>query len=226
MSAAEACKTVILPVQECSELGIKGSDIPRELTQLLQQLPGLYQEALSDINGPDITSAIDHYAAVTAYAHSPAPNSAAADSSPAQHQTPADPSTYQQQTPTDPSRLLPHLHSIRNSSDLEQLGNSISEAANSLSCAANSTEDKAVSETGDNQEVQWDITQEAGDESHAPADAAAGSGGGGEIDWDVAMEPASETAGMTVGVLKPPFPAPPLPSLPFVFRLSWVKKLV
>ena len=187
--AAKAWTAGLLFLQECSELGIKGRDIPRELTQLLQQLPGLYQEALSDIKGPDITSAIDHYAAVTAYAHSPAPNSAAAGPSATQQQTPADPSTPQQQTPPDPSRLLPHLHSIRSSNDLQQLGDGTSHAANSL-------EDKAALETGDKQDIQWDITNEAGNEPHAPADVAAG---GGDIDWDVAIEPASETAGMAVG---------------------------
>ena len=200
---AGSCSIALL--QECSELGIEGKDIPRELTQLLQQLPGLYQEALSDINDPDITSAMHHYAAVTAYAHSPAPDSAADPSAP-QQQTPANPGGPQQQTPMDSSHLLPHLHSIRSSSDLQQLGNGTSQAANSM-------EDKAAAETGGNQEIQWDITEEAGNQlsasSHGPADVAAGGEGGGNIDWDVAIEPAADTAGI-VG-RDPPLPCPPLP---------------
>ena len=219
---AGGCNPVFLLLQECSKLGIKGKDIHRELTQLLQQLPGLYQEALSDINGPDITSAMDHYAAVTAYAHSPAPNPAAAEPSPPQQQAADDPSTPQQQTPTDPSRLLPHLHSIRNSNDLQQLGDGTSQAANSPSHAANSVEDKAALQTGDNQEIQWDITDEADNESRGPADVTAGSEGGGDIDWDVAVEPASETAGMAVGSYPPHPPSPYLPPLSgYLGLISW-----
>lgn len=205
------CRALFL--QECSELGIKGKDITRELTQLLQQLPGLYQEALSDIDSPDITSAMEHYAAVTAYAHSPAPDSAAAD-----------PTTPQQQAPTDPNRLLSYLHSIRSGNELQQLGSSPSDAANGPSQAANSPfhaagspEDKAALETGENQEIQWDITEEAGDESltssHGPADVTAGNEGGGDIDWDVAVETAAETTGTAVRNPTPtyiPANSPPL----------------
>lgn len=198
------CKAVFL--QDCSELGIKGNDITRELTQLLEQLPGLYQEALSDIDSSDITSAMEHYAAVTAYAHSPAPDSAAADST-----------TPQQQAPTDPNRLLPHLHSIRSSNELQQLGSSPSDAANSPTQAAGSMDNKAALETGENHEIQWDITEEASDESfissHGPADVTAGDEGDGDIDWDVAIEPAADTAGIAVTYLTS-FPHTPLSPSP------------
>lgn len=158
-------------MQECSELGIKGRNIPGELAQLQQQLPGLFQEALTDINSPTITSALDHYAAVTAYAHSPAPDAA-----------PPDPS---QAPPADPSRLLPHLHAIRSGTRSQEL------AVNS-SHTGNSTEGEAVSVAGGSQEIQWDMTGEAGDASSATQEpAAAASGGGANIDWDVAIDPGS-----------------------------------
>lgn len=160
-------------MQECSELGIKGRNIPGELAQLQQQLPGLFQDALADINSPTITSAMDHYAAVTAYAHSPTPGAAAPD--PSQTFT-ADPN----QSPlADPGQLLPHLHAIRSSNQTQQL------AANP-SDAANGAEDESVSAGGDNQQIRWDITEEAVD---------AANGGGADIDWDVAVDPGSDIAG-------------------------------
>ena len=64
---------------------------------------------------------------------------------------------------------------------------------------ANSTEEEAVSAAADSQEIQWDVTGEAGDESSAtlePANAA--SGGGADIDWDVAIDPGSADAAGTI----------------------------
>ncbi|KAL0037407.1 hypothetical protein WJX79_006441 [Trebouxia sp. C0005] len=41
--------------QECAELGIKGSNIAKELAQLQQQLPGLFQDALANLSSPPST---------------------------------------------------------------------------------------------------------------------------------------------------------------------------
>ncbi|KAL3159873.1 hypothetical protein ABBQ38_010272 [Trebouxia sp. C0009 RCD-2024] len=155
---------------KCSELGIKGRNIPRELAQLQQQLPGLFQDALADINSPAIASAMDHYAAVTAYAHSPAPDAAAPDPS----QTP----------PTDLKQLLPHLQAIRSNNHLQQLGTNPSDTANR-------TEDEAVSVQGDSQEIQWDVTGDESPRSQESADAA--NAGGAAIDWDVTIDPGADT---------------------------------
>lgn len=161
-------------MQKCSELGIKGRNIPRELAQLQQQLPGLFQDALADINSPAIASAMDHYAAVTAYAHSPAPDAAAPDPS----QTP----------PTDLKQLLPHLQAIRSNNHLQQLGTNPSDTANR-------TEDEAVSVQGDSQEIQWDVTGDESPRSQESADAA--NAGGAAIDWDVTIDPGADTTGTT-----------------------------
>lgn len=164
-------------MQECSELGIKGRNIPGELAQLQQQLPGLFQDALADINSPAITSAMDHYAAVTAYAHSPPPDAAAPDP--------------RQDPPADPNQLLPHLQAIRSGIHSQQL-------AINPSDTANSTEGDAESVQGGSQEIQWDVTGEAGDESPAAQESTdAANGGGADIDWDVAIDPGSDTAGTT-----------------------------
>ena len=171
-------------MQECSELGIKGKNIPRELAQLQQQLPGLFHEALSDINSPIVTSAMDHYAAFTAYAHSTGSNAAASDA----------------------SSLLVHLHAIRSSHHSQQPVHSPADGATSTGLVPheiNSNHDKAGSEKGDNGEIQWDVA-EAADESWAiqePAGTGKDVEGSGDIDWDFAIEPPSNNAGTSTWIV-------------------------
>ena len=171
-------------VQECSELGIKGKNIPKELAQLQQQLPGLFQEALADVNSPIITSAMDHYAAFTAYAHSAGSDAAAADS----------------------TRLLVYLHTIRSSHHLQQpMHRTMGEATPTglLPDEADSKTDKAALNKGNSAEIQWDVAEAADKSSAMPEPASTGNDveGTGNIDWDFAIEPPSNSAGNSTCVL-------------------------
>ena len=172
----------VCPMQDCSELGIKGRNIPQELAQLQQQLPGLFQEALTDINSPAITSAMEHYAAFTAYAHSASPDAAAAE----------------------PSSLLPHLHAIRSSSETPQHTDRASDGthANGLAHDSHAGTAAAAAATDDenDNEIQWDITQEADESSAAQehADGEFAAEGNGDIDWDFAIEPSANSTGTAI----------------------------
>ncbi|KAA6425254.1 MAG: hypothetical protein FRX49_04749 [Trebouxia sp. A1-2] len=163
--------------QECAELGIKGSNIAKELAQLQQQLPGLFQDALANLSSPVIAAAIDHYAAFTAYAHSTTASAAA----------------------SEPSSMLPQLHAVKDSSLTESSSSdrliSFSTANLCLGGAPGIMEKEADdSANGVHNEIQWDT---AGAEPSAPqqlqepgndGDAAVNA----DIDWDVALEPSTQ----------------------------------
>ena len=161
-------------MQECAELGIKGKNIAKELQNLQQQLPGLFSTALADLNSPDITAAVDHYASFTAFAHS-----AATDTADASQQD-----------------MLPHLHAVKDGHNQQQgfddaaqpaaaavgrageTGGNIRHDSESVAWNGNADED-------DDGEIQWDITDIAEDSGLAQN---ADDEGGVDMDWDVVPE--------------------------------------
>jgi len=137
--------------------------------QLQQQLPGLFQDALSSLNSPIITAAIDHYAAFTAYAHSATADAAA----------------------SEPSSLLPQLHAVKHSHNTQQLSSDPTQidSAAVWPTHASSGDGSAVSMNGNEGEIQWDITEAADDTSAAHQ--SEGNHADEDIDWDVVLEPST-----------------------------------
>ncbi|DBB09844.1 TPA: hypothetical protein ACH3X3_001459 [Trebouxia sp. C0006] len=165
--------------QECAELGMKGSNIAKELAQLQQQLPGLFQEALANLSSPVIAAAIDHYAAFTAYAHSATASAAA----------------------PEPSTMLPQLHAVkdRSLSQSSSPDHPISPSAANVRTGETPGIEKEADEStsGVHSEIQWDIADVAEEPSAPQQLQEAGNddddvGVGADIDWDVALEPSTQ----------------------------------
>ncbi|KAK9811819.1 hypothetical protein WJX72_010763 [[Myrmecia] bisecta] len=62
--------------QECKQLGISGSNIGRELIQLLDELPATFASTLTALHSDRIGDAMQHYQEFTAYAHPSSQHSA------------------------------------------------------------------------------------------------------------------------------------------------------
>ncbi len=158
---------------------MKGSNIAKELAQLQQQLPGLFQEALANLSSPVIAAAIDHYAAFTAYAHSATASAAA----------------------PEPSTMLPQLHAVkdRSLSQSSSPDHPISPSAANVRTGETPGIEKEADEStsGVHREIQWDIADVAEEPSAPQQLQEAGNddddvGVGADIDWDVALEPSTQ----------------------------------
>ena len=160
-------------LQECTELGIKGSNIARELAQLQHQLPGIYAEALTTINDAAITSAMQHYATFTAYAH----NSTASDAGP----------------PT-PAELLPMVDDIWKLQSATAMASAFpaqSDEENVPEAAGHSTgEEDSQKQSADGINVDWDVAGGAEPSANSAADASTAV----DIDWDFDIQPNDSAA--------------------------------
>ena len=155
-------------LQECTKLGIEGSNIAQELAQLQHQLPGIYTEALGTINDAAITNAMQHYATFTAYAH----NRTASDAAP-----PA------------PAELLPKLDDIRKlqsataeASDLATQSNE--EVVPEATGHSTGVED-SQKQSADGIDIDWDVVGGAEPSANSAADANTAV----VIDWDFDIQP-------------------------------------
>lgn len=158
--------------QECAELGIRGKNIAKELQTLQHQLPGLFQNAVADLNSPAITAAVDHYASFTAFAHSAATDTA---------------ETSQQD-------MLPHLHAVKDGHNQQQVPHDAAQPAPATAATdvngkvrhgSESVAGNGIANEEDDGEIQWDITdvEESFDTARGNND-----GAGMDIDWDVVPE--------------------------------------
>lgn len=157
--------------QECAAVGIEGKNLAKELVHLQQQLPGLFQDALSDLDSPVITAAIDHYAAFTAYAHSATADAAA----------------------PEPSSLLPELHAVKVAHHAYDASSNQPQTANGAETGSAEVlqHDEAASVHSDEGNIQWDMIDAADTASVSQMHEDVGTVEAAGIDWDVVLEPSS-----------------------------------
>ena len=167
-----------LSFQECSQLGITGSNIAQELAQLQHQLPSMYAEALETVNDAAITHAMQHYATFTAYAHSSAASN---------------------DEPLTASWLLPNLESIRklHMTTASATASQLHEGLGSTDRRQASTEGGLHKQSEGPVDIDWDVTAEAepsadaesGAAAESSAESASDANAAVDIDWDVVIQP-------------------------------------
>lgn len=155
-------------LQECTELGIKGSNIAQELAQLQHQLPAIYAEALTTINDAAITNAMQHYATFTAYAHS---------------------STASEAAPLTPAELLPKLDDIRKlqsaTASASDVAAQFNEEVVPEATGRSTGEEDSQMQSTDGIDIDWDVAGGAEPSANSAADANTAV----DIDWDFDIQP-------------------------------------